>query len=501
MGIIGGIFLSSGLFLGWFLGSQDASNVFGTAVATRMVKFKTAALVCSIFVTLGAVISGVGTADTLGSLGAVNAIGGAFVTAFSAAFTACVVSKIGLTISVSQAVVGAVIGWNWFSQSVTDTDSLVKMAGTWVACPVIFGLLAIPLFAFFSKISKRVKLSLLQRDVLLRAALVVTGAFGSYSLGANNMANVVGVFVPVVPFTDFMLFGYKVTAIHQLFFIGSLAVSVGVYTYSYKVMMTVGKGLMPLTPFAAWVVVLCQGVVLFLFASEGLEYFLAARGLPTIPLVPVSSTQAVIGAVLGIGLYKGSKNISWKMLWKIMIGWVAAPVITAVCCFIFLFIMQNVFSQPVYIPKTYTLSADVLNEIAAKTDLPAGDFRSLQGRQFRSGQALVKAVRKEYPQLTNAEARKILSYAEVVRTKVVAEKIKLLPAEMFSEKQLADIAALSGRTFSHTWVMQNILDAENSEWAILEENVLNKQENNLRKRRIRILEKVFKLEEPALEGG
>lgn len=82
MGIIGGIFLSSGLFLGWSLGSQDASNVFGTAVATRMVKFKTAALVCSIFVTLGAVISGVGTADTLGSLGAVNAIGGAFVTAF-----------------------------------------------------------------------------------------------------------------------------------------------------------------------------------------------------------------------------------------------------------------------------------------------------------------------------------------------------------------------------------------------------------------------------------
>ena len=500
MGIIGFIFLSSGLFLGWSLGAQDASNVFGTAVATRMVRFKTAALVCSIFVTLGAVISGVGTADTLGSLGEVNAIGGAFVTAFSAAFTACVVSKIGLTISVSQAVVGAVIGWNWFSQSVTDTDSLVKMAGTWVACPVISGLLAIPLFAFFSKISKRIKLSLLQRDVLLRAALIVTGAFGSYSLGANNMANVVGVFVPVVPFADFMLFGYKVTAIHQLFFVGSVAVSIGVYTYSYKVMMTVGKGLMPLTPFAAWVVVLCQGVVLFLFASEGLEHFLASHGLPTIPLVPVSSTQAVIGAVLGIGLYKGSKNIRWKTLWKIMISWVAAPVITAVCCFIFLFIMQNVFSQKVFIPKTYVLSTDVLSEIEQKTNLPVDLFRTLQGEKFQSGQALVKAVKKEYPRLTNAEARKILSYAELVYFKIAPEKIKQLPTEMFSEEQLNDITALSGQAFSHTWKLQNVLNNMDPEWKMLPENILNKQENSQKKRRIRLLEKVFKWD-PAVSAA
>ena len=41
------IFLSSGLFLGWSLGANDAANVFGTAVGTRMVKFSTAAFICS----------------------------------------------------------------------------------------------------------------------------------------------------------------------------------------------------------------------------------------------------------------------------------------------------------------------------------------------------------------------------------------------------------------------------------------------------------------------
>ena len=44
MGFTGLIFLSSGLFLGWSLGANDAANIFGTAVSTRMVKFKTAAI-------------------------------------------------------------------------------------------------------------------------------------------------------------------------------------------------------------------------------------------------------------------------------------------------------------------------------------------------------------------------------------------------------------------------------------------------------------------------
>ena len=51
------LFLLGGLFLGWSLGANDAANVFGTAVGTRMVNFRTAAIICSIFVIIGAVIS------------------------------------------------------------------------------------------------------------------------------------------------------------------------------------------------------------------------------------------------------------------------------------------------------------------------------------------------------------------------------------------------------------------------------------------------------------
>ncbi len=89
---------------------------------------------------------------------------------------------------------------------------------------------------------------------------------------------------------------------------------------------------MPLSPVAAWVVVIAQSIVLFLFSSISLEHFLAGQGLPTIPPIPVSSSQAVVGAVIGIGLLHGGKGIRWGALGSIASGWVTTPIISAVLC-------------------------------------------------------------------------------------------------------------------------------------------------------------------------
>ena len=77
--------LSSGLFLGWSLGANDAGNVFGAAVGSRMIRFSTAILVCSIFMVLRAVWSGDGVSIGLVELGSVNVLGGAFMVAHSCA--------------------------------------------------------------------------------------------------------------------------------------------------------------------------------------------------------------------------------------------------------------------------------------------------------------------------------------------------------------------------------------------------------------------------------
>lgn len=172
---------------------------------------------------------------------------------------------------------------------------------------------------------------------------MIVGAFGAYSLGANNIANVMGVFVPSIPLESVNFGIFTLTGAQQLFFLGAIAIAAGILTYSRKVMETVGNNLLELTSEAAFVVVLSQALVLFIFSSSALSGLMVRIGLPPIPLVPVSSTQVVVGSVLGIGLYKGVSNINLKVLGSIASGWVTTPVAAGVLAFLLLFFVKNLF--------------------------------------------------------------------------------------------------------------------------------------------------------------
>ena len=341
------LFLSSGLFLGWALGANDAANVFGTAVGTRMVSWRNAAIICSIFVILGAVISGAGTSQTLGKLGAITALPGAFMTALSAGFSVFVMTKSGLPVSTSQAIVGAIIGWNFFSNQATDTSTLAKILSTWIICPVLAAVIAIVILKISKYFGRKMNLSLIRLDAYKRIALIFAGALGAYSLGANNIANVIGVFIPVQPLAELKLGSFSFSSTQQLFLLGGLAIALGVCTYSKKVMLTVGSDLGQLSSTSALVAVISHSIVLFLFASQGLEALLSRYGLPTIPLVPVSSSQAVVGAIVGISVLQGITAVKWNVLGKIIVGWIVTPIFAGIVCFIGLFFLQNVFNLSV----------------------------------------------------------------------------------------------------------------------------------------------------------
>ena len=341
------LFLSSGLFLGWALGANDAANVFGTAVGTRMVSWRNAAIICSIFVILGAVISGAGTSQTLGKLGAITALPGAFMTALSAGFSVFVMTKSGLPVSTSQAIVGAIIGWNFFSNQATDTSTLAKILSTWIICPLLAAVIAIVILKVSKYFGRKMNLSLIRLDAYKRIALIFAGALGAYSLGANNIANVIGVFIPVQPLAELKMGSFSFSSTQQLFLLGGLAIALGVCTYSKKVMLTVGSDLGQLSSTSALVAVISHSIVLFLFASQGLEALLSRYGLPTIPLVPVSSSQAVVGAIFGISILQGITAVKWNVLGKIIAGWIVTPIFAGIVCFIGLFFLQNVFSLSV----------------------------------------------------------------------------------------------------------------------------------------------------------
>jgi len=309
-----------------------------------MVKFKTAAIVAGIFVIIGAVLQGAGGAETLNKLGSVDALGGAFTVALCSALTVYAMTYYNLPVSTTQAIVGAIIGWCFFTHNSVDYSTLGTIASSWVIGPVI-GAIITPLLYLLLRIYLRHKrIHVIKMDSYIRLALIIVGAFGAYSLGANNIANVMGVFVASAPDITLNLGFIRIGSEQMLFLLGGIAIAVGILTYSKKVMGTIGTGILALTPEAAIVVVLSQAIILFIFSSSSLSNFIASFGLPAIPQVPISSTQVVVGSVLGIGLIKGVSEVDFKLLGKIMIGWILTPIISCIVTFFSLFFVQNVFS-------------------------------------------------------------------------------------------------------------------------------------------------------------
>jgi inorganic phosphate transporter, PiT family len=337
-------FLTSGFFLGWSLGANDASNVFGSAVGSKMVTFRKAAIVASLAVILGAVIQGAGASQTLGKLGSVNAIGGSFTVALAAAVTIYMMTKFALPVSTTQAIVGAIIGWNFFTGNSTDTKTLSQIVATWISGPVIGAVFAILLYILLRKFKRSAKIHLIRFESYIKTGLIIVGAFGAYSLGANNIANVMGVFIPAFDLQDLDLGIFTLNSSQQLFLLGGLAIALGIMTYSKKVMETIGGNIVELSSEGALVVVLAQALVLFIFSSSGLSSLFVRIGLPPIPMVPVSSSQVIVGCVLGIGLYKGARNINFKILGEIGLGWLATPIVSGVLAYFSLFFIKNIFS-------------------------------------------------------------------------------------------------------------------------------------------------------------
>lgn len=336
------LFLTSGLFMGWSLGANDAANIFGTAVSSGIVKFKKAAIIASVFVILGAVLQGSGTTHSLSELGSVDALGGAFTIAICSAIVVALMTKYKFPISTSQAVVGAILGWCYFTSTVVNYAVLTQIVGVWVFGPILGAVFSALLYLLVRKIIRKSTLHLIKMESIIRFSLIAVGAFGAYSLGANNIANVVGVFVNSFKFT-ISLGGLQIGSTELLLLFGGLAISFGIFTYSRKIMETVGGGILALTPEAAIAVVLSLAMVLFIFSSTNLSNFSLFLGFPAIPLVPVSSTQIVVGSVVGIGLVKGMHEIKLNTIKTIAFSWVTTPILSGFFTFLSLFLVKNIF--------------------------------------------------------------------------------------------------------------------------------------------------------------
>ncbi|PIE35580.1 anion permease [candidate division KSB3 bacterium] len=299
--------LISGIFLGWSLGANDSANVFGTAVASGVIRFSVAATITAIFVTVGAVLQGAGGMHTLGGL-TTQDLNSAFVSSFAAALTVTTMTYCCLPVSTSQAVVGAILGIGIAMQQVIHWRGLRKVVLCWIGTPVGAILIAFVLYKSIQYLLGKCKVGILFMNALIKYGLLISGAYGAYALGANNVANVTGVFAEAGLIT-----------IRQAVLIGGISIAFGAVTYSKRVMMTVGSGLVSLDGFSAFIAVLSQAITVHIYAEIG---------------VPVSTSQAIIGGVLGIGLVLGMQTIHRRTLLNIVVGWLSTPIIAGIVAFL-----------------------------------------------------------------------------------------------------------------------------------------------------------------------
>ena len=377
------LLLFAGLFMGWSLGTNDAANAFGTAVATRVVKYRTSIIIIAVMVLLGSILQGADDIDKLSSISTNNEVSAdvqdmenigvefekdengefilddddnyiikskdnidekalstlrlksgikAAIIFICAALTVFVMSYLKFPVSANQAVTGAIIGWGLFhadysNPEVTSTNlkEIGKFVSTWLLNPLGAAVISFVIVYFFKKFFEKKVESLKSYDKVIKIGYIIAGAYSAYTIGINSSASVTAFYYDSFGVGANVLTNARLTAI-----LGGVAIAVGVLTYSKKVMMTVGGSIANISQMDGFLVILSSA--------------LAITVMKILLGIPVSTSQAVVGAVIGAGLVKGPKNVNFKVLGKIGIAWISSPTAAGLMAYIIALCTQSVLS-------------------------------------------------------------------------------------------------------------------------------------------------------------
>jgi len=295
--------LLPGVLMGWSLGTNDAANVFGLGVGARAITYRAAVVLTGAFVILGAYVGGARGMDTYGAL-AGHDLATAFCVALAAGLTVTAMTVRRLPVSATQAAVGAIIGVALVAGRPVEWGVMVRIGASWVTSPLGSLMIAFVLHRFLSPVLEKRLGGLALYNTVLRWGIITVGILGSYALGANSVANVTGVYA-----------GAGLLSVPMAAVLGGASIALGVMTYSRRVMATVGERLVHLGLLPALFAAISQAAILRLFAYVG---------------VPVSTSQAVVGAVLGIGLVRGVQTVNLRQLLSIVLGWALTPVLAGI---------------------------------------------------------------------------------------------------------------------------------------------------------------------------
>jgi sodium-dependent phosphate transporter len=157
---------------------------------------------------------------------------------------------------------------------------------------------------------------------------VFTACLNSFAHGANDVANTIAPLSAVLYIYQNGSIESKTGVQKWLLAAGGAGIVLGLLLYGYRVMKSLGYKLTKLSP------------------SRGASAELAAS-LTVVTAsflsIPVSSTQCIVGAISGVGLVNGPKNVQWFFLLRVMFGWV-------IMFFLAVVLSAGIFSFAAYSP-------------------------------------------------------------------------------------------------------------------------------------------------------
>lgn len=160
--------------------------------------------------------------------------------------------------------------------------------------------------------------------------MVFTACAMAFAHGSNDVANAIG---PVAAIVSIIKAGGELTqeflTPSWLLLVGAFGIVVGLVTYGYKVIATVGSNITALTPSRGFAATL---------ATAGTVLFASGVGMP------VSTTHTLVGAILGVGMARGMAAINMRVVGGIFASWVITLPAGGVLSLIIFIILRAIFA-------------------------------------------------------------------------------------------------------------------------------------------------------------
>jgi len=159
--------------------------------------------------------------------------------------------------------------------------------------------------------------------------MIITAAAMAFAHGSNDVANAIGPLAAIYSVVDSGgLIGAKSALPIWVLLVGGTGIVIGLITYGHKVIATIGTGITQLTPSRGFAATLAAAATVVIASGTG---------------IPVSTTQVLVGAVLGVGLARGMAALDTRVINKIFLSWIVTLPAGAFMSILFFFTLKGVF--------------------------------------------------------------------------------------------------------------------------------------------------------------